>query len=56
MYSIGFYDYDDGENVILTEWSENIEFALPKKYIKVTISKTYISDDMREIHIETVVV
>lgn len=54
LYSIGFYDYDDGENVILTEWSENIEFALPDKYIRITISKTDISDDVREIRIETV--
>jgi len=54
LYSIGFYDYDDGENIILTEWSENIEFALPKKYLKISISKTGISEDTREIRIESV--
>ena len=54
LYSIGFFDYDDGKNIIITEWSENIEYALPDKYIKVTINKTQLSDDMREIAVETV--
>ena len=54
LYSIGFYDYDDGDNIILTEWSENIEYALPKKYIKVSISKCDESCDIRRIDIETV--
>lgn len=38
LYSIGFYDYLD-QGICLTEWTENIEFALPEKYIKVTIVK-----------------
>ena len=38
LYSIGFYDYLD-QGICLTEWTENIEFALPQKYIKVTIAK-----------------
>ena len=38
LYSIGFYDYLD-RGICLTEWTENIEFALPDEYIKVTISK-----------------
>ncbi len=38
LYSIGFYDYLD-QGICLTEWTENIEFALPEKYIKVTIAK-----------------
>ena len=54
LYSIGFFDYDDGKNIIITEWSENIEYALPDKYIKVTINKTQFSDDAREITVETV--
>ena len=54
LYSVGFYDYDDGKNIILTEWSENIEFALPKRYLKVIISKTDESEDMRKIQIESV--
>ncbi len=39
LYSIGFYDYWDRNGFIITEWSENIEFALPDEYIKVNISK-----------------
>ncbi len=38
LYSIGFYDYLES-GICLIEWSENIEFALPDEYIKVTISK-----------------
>lgn len=37
LYSIGFYDYDDC--IIVCEWSENIEFALPDSYYKVTVTK-----------------
>ncbi|MBR4295304.1 MAG: tRNA (adenosine(37)-N6)-threonylcarbamoyltransferase complex ATPase subunit type 1 TsaE [Clostridia bacterium] len=38
LYSIGFYDYLD-RGTCLVEWTENIEFALPDEYIKITISK-----------------
>lgn len=38
LYSIGFYDYLD-RGICLTEWTENIEFALPDEFIKVTITK-----------------
>ena len=44
--SIGFYDYF-GRGVIITEWSENIPYALPEHYIKVTIEKR--GDDARRI-------
>lgn len=54
LYSIGFFDYDDGSNIIITEWSENIEYALPDKYLKVTINKNEQSPDIREIILETV--
>ncbi|MCR5652837.1 MAG: tRNA (adenosine(37)-N6)-threonylcarbamoyltransferase complex ATPase subunit type 1 TsaE [Ruminococcus sp.] len=37
--SIGFFDYIDN-GVIIIEWSENIEGALPENVIKVNISKT----------------
>lgn len=47
LYSIGFYDYLDRAGICLTEWTENIEFALPDSYIKVTINKTD-SDDANE--------
>jgi len=44
--SIGFYDYF-GRGIIITEWSENIPYALPDTYIKVTIEK--LGDDARRI-------
>ena len=38
LYSIGFFDYLDN-GVLVIEWSENIENALPQEYIKITIEK-----------------
>lgn len=38
LYSIGFFDYLD-TGVLVIEWSENIENALPDKYIRITIQK-----------------
>ena len=38
LYSTGFFDYLDTEDVII-EWSENIEGALPPDAIRITISK-----------------
>ena len=46
LYSIGFYDYLEN-GVCVVEWSENIEYALPEEYIKITIEKTD-SDDENE--------
>ena len=40
LYSIGFYDYLDRNGICLVEWSENIEYALPDSYIKVSIEKS----------------
>ena len=39
LYSIGFYDYTDRNGICLTEWSENIEYALPDVYLRVEIIK-----------------
>ena len=39
LYSIGFYDYLERNGVCLVEWSENIPFALPDRYLRVEISK-----------------
>ncbi len=50
LYSIGFYDYEDC--IIVCEWSENIEFALPEEYYKVTIRKA--DENTREITIEEI--
>ncbi len=54
LYSIGFYDYLD-RGICLTEWTENIEFALPDEYIKVVISKNNMENtDSRHILAELV--
>ncbi len=37
--SIGFWDYF-GRGVIVTEWSENILWALPDEYLKAELRKT----------------
>ena len=39
LYSIGFYDYLDRRGVCLVEWSENIPFALPDRYVRIEIIK-----------------
>ena len=39
LYSTGFFDYID-TGVIIVEWSENIEAALPKNAIKIKIERT----------------
>ena len=45
LYSIGFFDYTN--SIIVTEWSENIEYALPGKRYEVRISK--LGENEREI-------
>lgn len=39
LYSIGFYDYQDRGGICLVEWSENVPFALPQRYLRVEILK-----------------
>ena len=52
LYSIGFYDYLDRRGICLTEWSENIEFALPDEYLRIEIEKDDPSDpDHRQIRV-----
>lgn len=54
LYSIGFYDYLDS-GICLVEWTENIEFALPDEYIKITISKNDVTNtDSRKIVAEII--
>ena len=38
LYSTGFFDYE-GNGVLVIEWSENIEGALPDDAIRVTIER-----------------
>ena len=53
LYSIGFYDYANRPGICLTEWTENIEYALPDSYYRVEIRKNDLSTpDSREIVIE----
>ena len=50
LYTTGFFDYM-GNGVMVIEWSENIENALPERTIRVTIERGD-SDDQRIITIE----
>lgn len=55
LYSIGFYDYQDRNGICLTEWSENIEYALPAEYFSVKIEKISEEDtDLRKITTELI--
>lgn len=50
LYSVGFYDYIEN-GIILTEWSENVSFAIPDDAIKIRINKLS-NDYQREIIME----
>lgn len=39
LYSTGFFDYLDTDNVLVIEWSENIDGALPENTIRIDIRK-----------------
>ena len=39
LYSTGFFDYLDTDNVLVIEWSENIDGALPDHTIRIDIQK-----------------
>lgn len=52
LYSTGFFDYINN-GVLVIEWSENIEGALPENAIRINISKGN-SDDERTFEIEGV--
>ena len=55
LYSIGYDDYLTRNGVCLVEWSENIPFALPDAYLRVTVTKCDPTQpDWREIRIEEV--
>ena len=47
LYSTGFFDYPSRGGIILCEWAVNIPYALPERYIAVTIDK--LGDDKRRI-------
>lgn len=50
LYSTDFFEYIDAGAIVATEWSENIESALPENTIRVRISR--ISDNERRIETE----
>ncbi len=50
LYSVGFYDYLDN-GIVICEWCENIPYAIPEEYIKITIRKLSL-DNEREITVE----
>ena len=50
LYSTGFFDYID-TGVLIIEWSENIEGALPENTLKINISRGE-NDDQRIFEIE----
>lgn len=52
LYSVGYFDYLDGNNIIIAEWSENIEDALPEDAIIIEFEKT--GDDSRVITVSGV--
>ena len=39
LYSTGFFDFLDTDNVLVIEWSENIDGALPEETIRIDIRK-----------------
>ena len=50
LYSTGFFDYL-GNGVLIIEWSENIEGALPDDAIRITISRGE-SENTRVFHFD----
>lgn len=39
LYSTGFFDYLDDGAILVVEWSENIEAALPEQTVRIRIEK-----------------
>lgn len=55
LESIGFYDYLDRPGFCLVEWSENIPYALPDRYLRVEIGKDNPDlPDSRSIRVERI--
>lgn len=52
LFSTGFYDYLEYDNILAVEWSENIAAALPDNTIRVTFTR--LGDTDRKITIEGV--
>ena len=50
LYDIGWEDYLDRNGICVTEWSENVEEALPEDCIRIRLTR--LSDADRRIEIE----
>lgn len=50
LYSTGYFEYLEAGGVLVIEWSENIEAALPDNTVTVTIEK--LSDESRKITVK----
>lgn len=44
LYSTGFFDYLDTGAVLVVEWSENIEAALPEDTVRITLTECGVQD------------
>lgn len=51
LYSVGFYEYLQ-KGICVTEWSENIEYSIPKNAHKITIERGSDPEKERIITIE----
>ncbi len=47
LYSTGFYDYPSDDCIIITEWSELFEGAIPDEAVRIKIER--LSDEERRI-------
>lgn len=50
LYSTGFYDYLDAGAILVIEWSENIEAALPDTTLRLRFTR--LDDQRRRIDLE----
>ena len=51
LYSTGFFDYLESDGVLVIEWSENIEGALPETAVRIVVSPGE-TEDQRIFEIE----
>ena len=50
LYSTGYFEYMESGGVLIIEWSENIESALPDDVVTITIEK--LDEQKRKISVE----
>lgn len=52
LYSIGYDDYAEAEGYSLVEWSEKVEYAIPRSALYVTIERTANNECGRKITVD----